>query len=327
MTIKELYQLFHQWQENPVEYKRSKAVRQCNNCGDEFHGDYCPTCGQKWDTGPVSWSNLRQQWMDLWGLGTRSLPLTIMQLLLRPGYLIGDYISGKRRNCFSPLSMFLLVAMVVFMIGHWLDLNYIREPAPEKIGDPNFLSRLDVWLITNADLLMLFSYIWMLLPTYIMFRHAPRFPRHTLPQGFFIQVFNATQYVCLLLPFGLICKMMALSEAENEIIEGIYQILILHLLLFVNFKQLFGYGVWGTLWRVVACFVIYKYSIYLIFISIILVYSTLFHGVIPPSFPEWSTEKAIYTCIFICAIIIVTLGIALFANRRSRKKMSLPVNA
>ena len=325
MTIKELYQRFRQWQKNPMEYHRSKELRHCVNCGEEFHGDYCPTCGQKWDTGPVSWKNLHQEWMSIWGLGSRSLPLTLMQLLLRPGYLIGDYISGKRRNCYSPLSMVLLVTLVVLMIGHWLDLNYTTEVTPEQLADSSVLSKMNLWLKAHEDLAMLFGFMFMLLPTYIVFRYAPQYPRHTLPQGFFIQLFNVTQYVCLLLPFGLICKMIALGEAENEEIENAFRKIIYLLLLFVNYKQLFGYGVWGTLWRVVACFVMWKYTVYLVICLMVIGYVTLLHGEIPTGFKEWSLEGGITTCLVLSAIIISTLCIVLFANWRSRAKASAQV--
>ena len=83
MTTKELCRKFRQWQKQPAEYEECTDMHRCCNCEREFRGNYCPACGQKWDTGPVSWSNLRQQWMNLWGLGTRSLPVTILQLFLR----------------------------------------------------------------------------------------------------------------------------------------------------------------------------------------------------------------------------------------------------
>ena len=54
--------------------------------------------------------------MDLWGMGTRSLPYTLWQLLLRPGYLIGDYISGRRQVSFPPIKMLVFVALLVYIV-------------------------------------------------------------------------------------------------------------------------------------------------------------------------------------------------------------------
>jgi len=110
---------------------------------------------------------------------------------------------------------------------------------------------------------------------------------------------------------------MALGEAENEEIENAFRKIIYILLLFVNYKQLFGYGVWGTLWRVIACFVMWKYTVYLVLCLTVIAYVTLFHGEIPTGFKEWSLEGGITTCLVLSAIIISTLCIVLFANWRS----------
>jgi len=64
--------------------------------------------------GPITWHSVWQGVMDVWGVGTRSLPFTLWQLLWRPGYLIRDYISGKRQVSFPPVKM--LVVMAVHLV-------------------------------------------------------------------------------------------------------------------------------------------------------------------------------------------------------------------
>ena len=54
--------------------------------------------------------------MDLWGMGSRSLPYTLWQLLLRPGYLIADYLGGRRQASFPPVKMLVFVALFVYII-------------------------------------------------------------------------------------------------------------------------------------------------------------------------------------------------------------------
>lgn len=264
MTINERYRKFHQWQIQPADYKESTDVHRCNNCEQEFRGNYCPTCGQKWDTGPVSWSNLRQQWMDQWGLGTRSLLLTIVQLLLRPGYLIGEYISGKRRNCFPPISMLVLVGLVVSIVGKWVGLFYAEESEIAHIENPTPIDKFSMWIGSNMDYGPLFFFLLLVVPTFIIFRYAPRHTRHTLPQSFFIQVFYAIQFILLMLIYGLGCKMLKVSDEAEDIAKVVFYLVLTPSFLFVNYKQLFGYGVWGTIWRTLACFIIMIYTFILI---------------------------------------------------------------
>ena len=314
MTVKER---FRRWQRQPAGYNtESRETHLCNNCGREYCGNYCPTCGQKWDTGPVSWSNLRQQWMAQWGLGTRSLPLTIMQLFLRPGYLIGEYISGKQRNCFPPFSMLVLVAVAVSMIGKGLGLEYVGDSEITQVN-PTPIGNFRNWLGANMDYGPLFFFLLMIGPTYIIFRYAPRHTRHTLPQGFFIQVFNATQFILLLLMMGLVCRLLGLTGTAQNIANAMLFLLLVPSFLFLSYKQLFGYSVWGTIWRSVCCYVIMLYLFYLIIVCA----DVFFYGVqVQDITPENVHRKAIV----MLAIIIFILCGATFINRRGYLRRKKP---
>ena len=60
------------------------------------------------------------------------------------------------------------------------------------------------------------------------------YPRHTLPEGFFLQVFLSAQ--ALLLGF---------SGYWN----GTVELVLCLIFMYITYRQLFGYGWWGTLWR------------------------------------------------------------------------------
>ena len=107
-----------QWQKKPFDYEfETNEEQHCNNCGHTFKGNYCPYCSQKAGEGHIGWDSVRQSVMDVWGLGSHSLPNTVLHLLIRPGYLISDYISGKRQVSFPPVKMLFIVAVIaVFWI-------------------------------------------------------------------------------------------------------------------------------------------------------------------------------------------------------------------
>ena len=95
MKIKALYRRFRDWQINPFRYQdHSDHVERCANCGTEFQSNFCPVCGQKAGVGPIGWKSVRQGLMIVWGMDSRSLGFSLLQLLFRPGYLISDYISA-----------------------------------------------------------------------------------------------------------------------------------------------------------------------------------------------------------------------------------------
>lgn len=79
--------------------RHEDSVQHCCNCGTEFADNFCPRCGQRAEVGRVGWNSVKENVALLWGMDSRSLTYTLDQLLGRPGYLVRDYISGRRLVC------------------------------------------------------------------------------------------------------------------------------------------------------------------------------------------------------------------------------------
>ena len=264
VDIKVIYNRFRQWQQDPFEHEfTTHDTQRCNNCGHDFVGNFCPYCSQKQGLGPITWRSVGKSIAEVWGMHNRSLLYSVMQLFLRPGYFISDYITGKRQVSFPPVKMLAIIAVlgviVDFLTGaihgmvqlpHGDRMGYINDvfawlnihingafPPPS-----DYLNDVFMWLNTHPDILSLILLSFLIIPNYFIFRFAPRNTRHTLPQGFFIQVFSSAVFMIL----NMVYDITAL---------GWLVFLLSAIMIFVTYKQLFGYGVWGTLWRVIAAFV------------------------------------------------------------------------
>jgi hypothetical protein len=199
---------------------------------------------------------------EVWGMHSRSLPFTLLQLLLRPGDLISDYIGGKRQVSFPPINMLVLIGVlgviVDFLTGaihgmvytegekmgyvidvfNWLNVHFKGMFPPPS----DYLSAVLQWLNTHPDVFSLILLSFLIIPVYYIFRFAPRNPRHTLPQGFFIQVFSSALFMMMNMLYDITSL-------------GWLVVILSVVMIFATYKQLFGYGWWGTLWRVVTAFV------------------------------------------------------------------------
>ena len=123
MAIKDrLKQLVTSYSQPPRYSDEKLEEHQCPNCGHVFKGNYCPVCSQGAGDGHITWKWVGKSILDVWGMDTRSLPNTLLQLLWRPGHLIGDYIGGRRQVCYKPVNMLFIVALVYVIlmqiIGH-----------------------------------------------------------------------------------------------------------------------------------------------------------------------------------------------------------------
>ncbi len=262
MDIRKTYNRFKHWQLKPHNHEfSSHDTQHCSNCDHDFVGNYCPYCSQKSGLGPITWRSVLKSIGEVWGMHNRSLLYTIVQLLLRPGYFISDYIGGKRQVSFPPVKMLVLISVlgviVDFLTGAIHGMFYSNGEKMAYVNDAfnwlnvhlngmfpppsDYLSDVLQWLNIHPDVFSLILLSFLIIPIYFIFRFAPRNTRHTIPQGFFIQVFGTALFMLL----NMLYDITAL---------GWLVVILSAVMIFVTYKQLFGYGLWGTLWRVLTAF-------------------------------------------------------------------------
>ena len=115
--LRQYYHRISRWQQAEPHYvnRHKDIVQHCHNCGMEFRDNFCPRCGQRAEVGRVGWNSIRENITLLWGLDSRSLSYTLVQLMGRPGYLVRDYISGHRQVSFPPVKALVLVCLFVVL--------------------------------------------------------------------------------------------------------------------------------------------------------------------------------------------------------------------
>jgi hypothetical protein len=256
---------------------------------------------------------------EVWGMHNRSLLYSLAQLLLRPGYFISDYINGRRQVSFPPVKMLAIIAVlgviVDFLTGaihgminvdagermsyitsvfSWLNVHLNGAFPPPS----DYLNAVFQWLNTHPDLLSLVLLSFLIIPNYYIFRFAPRNARHTLPQGFFVQVFSTAVFMIL----NMLYDLTAL---------GWLVLLLGVVMVFATYKQLFGYGVWGTLWRVVTSFVC-AFTMLSIFLSVN-------YGIHLLREQQGDAARGFFLNVPIAlAFLVIILAISYFVSRRAQ---------
>ena len=265
-VINELIVLMHHPRSG--NYEIGDEEHSCVNCGHEYKGNYCPACGQKATAGRITWDTVRSGVMDVWGLGSRSLIRSLWNLIVRPGRFINDYINGKWQVSFPPVKMLVIVAVSLYFLGRLLYPQFWFDLFDESgEGPANVFEEALFWVVSHPEWALLFLLSNLIIPTWFVFRQAPRNTRHTLPQGFFIMVFMSVQFYLWLFVFSFVFKMFNIGADLGLTISFV---LVLPLLVVIDYKVLFGYGWWGTLWRVATVFELaYMGLALLVFVSVL----------------------------------------------------------
>ena len=126
--LKEKYRRLRTWQHQPHQVAPlSEEMHDCPTCGTHFQGNFCPRCGQSAKIGRYSVKKAFLLFLDVWGVGNRGMFRTLRDLILRPGYMIRDYLRGMHMAYFPPFKMFFLLITLSLLVESGLNIQGVNR--------------------------------------------------------------------------------------------------------------------------------------------------------------------------------------------------------
>ena len=269
--IKEKYERFKEWQIKPYEVAQLTAEKhKCATCHTEFHGNYCPRCGQKSTIGRYSFKTAFLTFLDVWGLGNRGMFRTIRDLLLRPGYMIRDYLSGMQMAYFPPFKMFFLVITLSVLVDSGLNIKMtntlnntfttttkedVSKEPDQALNDKDSKKKLELkildkidkcvsWLDNNQTIVQFLLLLVLSGPMYLLFRKNKKIPDIRYSELFIAMVYITNMMTIINIIGGFFLP-------GNASVKH-----LAYALSIIPLTQLFGYSYLKTLFKVVASFAI-----------------------------------------------------------------------
>ena len=129
---------------------------ECANCHDHYKGNYCPRCGQSEKLGRYSFKVAMINFFDAVGLGDRGMFRTMLNLILRPSYLIRDYVGGMQASYFSPFKLYILLAAISVFVTHGVNIKGITH-GKDKTAKTETTVNTDSTSVTKEDTTLLVS--------------------------------------------------------------------------------------------------------------------------------------------------------------------------
>lgn len=291
MNLKEKYRVFKEWQQRPYQVAPlTQEEHTCATCGTSYQGNYCPRCGQSSRIGRYSVKTAFLLFLDVWGLGNRGMFRSIRDLLLRPGYMIRDYLGGMQMAYFPPFKMFFLLATLSIVVNSGLnirgenqlvkvvqtyersiDMDIRTVPAEQKAGVKSGTGneRLDFGEKINGTLKVFIRFlidhqtvvelVWLLvlsLPLYVLFRNCPAIPDLYYTEFFVAMIYITNMMNIVSIVFSFFC-------VNLDTIGFISPILSI-----VALKQLCGYSYLRTILGLVASFAIITIAVLIIVVLV-----------------------------------------------------------
>ena len=296
-NLKEKIQQFRAWRERPREVApMSTEEHECLNCQEHYTGNYCPRCGQAANTDRFSMKVAAENFAEAYGMGERGMFRTILDLILRPGYLILDYLRGMRMSYYAPFKMFFLLFAISTLVTHGLNIKgqalyddsetsvqNLEKEIDEKSGSTveqdvleiegetfKFSDRTKAIVYKIFDRMERFEKRFPSINTlillmivsgflYLFFRHCPKIPDLRYPEFFMALLYIANMYTTYSIVFDFFC----LTKLSS------YSIL----LTLIPLKQMSGYSWWHTTLKAfTASLIMFVLLILLIILGILCVF-------------------------------------------------------
>ena len=269
-AFKEKYRRFKEWQQQPYQVAPMSAeAHDCPTCGTHFEGNYCPRCGQSARIGRYSFKKAFLLFLDVWGLGNRGMFRTIRDLILRPGYMIRDYLQGMQMAYFPPFKMFfLLVALSLLVSTGWNikmenRIEKQEKEITEKINRTVYGSfgleekennhsvealetniKITEWTNKHMNLVTILLLLLYAIPLFMFFRKCPAYPGIRFSE-FFVTMVYITNMITV---YSIVTNFFGLSLWVDV---GLYVLTLIPL------KQLSGYSYWRVIWNCIAALVLF----------------------------------------------------------------------
>ncbi|SFF34328.1 DUF3667 domain-containing protein [Thermoflexibacter ruber] len=130
--------------------KKLRKGENCLNCGLKLDKkyNYCPQCGQENTDNKVSLRTLIADTILNYFNFDMLLGRSLLPFLFRPGYLVKEFLEGKRVGHIHPVRLYLIVNFLFFLVFvHTIDLSIIDKKLAltEKRTQPNKVKKVVVF--------------------------------------------------------------------------------------------------------------------------------------------------------------------------------------
>ena len=249
-------------------------------------------------------------YLDVWGLGNRGMFRSIRDLLLRPGYMIRDYLRGMQMAYFPPFKMYFLVYALLLLIDTGMNIQGINRTKQEEMpwterlnSDKPEAKQTDAQekkaLRTAGKTLtreekkefakeeafrkIAIGFKWInqhisgvMLVSLLVFS-CPLWLlfRHNpaIPDIRLSECFVAMVYIStMLLIYNIVPSLLCFGKKAELTYEMISMLLVI-----IPIKQLSGFSYWSTIWRIlIACIFLFAVILLLIAISSIFIIMNIY---------------------------------------------------
>lgn len=247
----------------------------CKNCAAIVETKFCPECGQKAELHRISIGHLLHDVIHAVTHADKGFLLLVKQLLIHPGTIAKEYVEGKRKKYFNPLTFLVISSAILAYLSHKTGyLDSLSMGSNRAGGGEMSLLWKETFQVSRTAgkeltlILMgpLFAFITWMLFLRSKYNYAENFVLHSYLLG----------EAALVRSFIFIPLHLAFPHLTGRILYMVYEPLFL-VYLVVAFRQFFG----GNLFLLILKAIFARVVWIILFWTLLLAYVYLKHLIFP----------------------------------------------
>ena len=231
----------------------------CLNCNNTFESDYCPHCGQKAKTKRLRLTEIVNNFIGSFIGGDNKFLRTCLDLICRPGYMVRNYLNGKRVRYYNPLQLYVfmltLYAVVSYVLGvsdsiidDMTNLDLDTDVEASKYASVDFIIKCIAEVGSNKlygtlviAFFSSFPYLWFFRKCKVTRPDGQQLPLN-LTEQFYTQMYHS----CISLFFSVAMLPLCLVKSLDTIVIAIYQIVTIAYIV-ILYRQLMAISWWKSI--------------------------------------------------------------------------------
>lgn len=192
----------------------------CKNCGSVIGGSFCSHCGQKADTHRVTLGHVVHETLHAFTHADKGFLLLIRELITKPGIVAREYLEGKRKKYFNPLSFLVLTWAIWAYVSHVTGFAEVYDVSQHANQESTTLAK-EVGAIASHQIkflgLILITPLFALLSWLFYFRSKYNFAENFVLTSFMIgetDLFRTVVLNALFLLFPHHARLLTLTMFE-----------------------------------------------------------------------------------------------------------------
>lgn len=227
----------------------------CANCESVFDSKFCPNCGQKAEIHRITIKSVVHDFVHAFTHADKGFVLLIKRLITHPGVVAKEFVAGKRKKYFNPLSFLVITSAIhayaTYSTGYFTSTGQSQQQGGGGKRMPAFM--IEAFQVSNSNGKMLSLILiapLMAFCSWLFFRRA----RYTFAETFVLNSFligqsNVIRVVLFIPLFLLFPGTSQLNLAAFEFLFLVY--------LTTAYRQFFGQHIAWTIIKTLLIMVLF----------------------------------------------------------------------